>query len=159
MYCLRYFLLVLIMPTTGASPEFLAVFLLSLFVLYRPCVYCSLLLVALLSTTCFLADRCALGNYCFIDLNYGRVFEPRLGLPAELAAQSDVVYEVLAGRAVFGMAWLRSLFGGPTVPATAGAFATSDLANTTATAVHERLGGLLAGRTWHLPWLSVKVIV
>ncbi|KAK9237492.1 hypothetical protein V1525DRAFT_403756 [Lipomyces kononenkoae] len=102
MYCLRYFLLLLLMPTTGASPHFLAVFLLSLFILHRPCIYCSLILIALFSTTCFFND------HCFIDSNYGNIFLPRLFLPLDLASKPAVVFDVLAERAVFnGISWFR----------------------------------------------------
>ncbi|KAK9364763.1 hypothetical protein V1509DRAFT_635354 [Lipomyces kononenkoae] len=102
MYCLRYFLLLLLMPTTGASPHFLAVFLLSLFILHRPCIYCSLILIALFSTTCFFND------HCFIDSNYGNLFLPRLFLPLDLASKPSVVFDVLAERAVFnGISWFR----------------------------------------------------
>ncbi|KAK9324687.1 hypothetical protein V1517DRAFT_316591 [Lipomyces orientalis] len=102
MYCLRYFLLLLLMPTTGASPHFLAIFLLSLFIFHRPCIYCSLILIALFSTTCFFND------HCFIDSNMGNLFLPRLFLPLDLASKPSVVFDMLAERAVFsGISWFR----------------------------------------------------
>ncbi|KAJ8099422.1 hypothetical protein POJ06DRAFT_269482 [Lipomyces tetrasporus] len=90
------------MPTTGASPHFLAIFLLSLFIFHRPCIYCSLILIALFSTTCFFND------HCFIDSNMGNIFLPRLFLPLDLASKPSVVFDMLAERAVFsGISWFR----------------------------------------------------
>lgn len=53
MYCLRYFLLVLLFFPFPTAPPFLVfLFLISLTVEHRPCAYCSLLLSAILLSTC-----------------------------------------------------------------------------------------------------------
>ncbi|KAK9454077.1 hypothetical protein V1511DRAFT_405170 [Dipodascopsis uninucleata] len=101
MYCLRYFLLLLVTPTTGLAPYYLALFLMSLFVIHRPCIYCSLILVGLFSCTCYFNE------HCFIDTNYGNIFLPRLFLPEELASNSSLVYDILTERSVFSSAWLK----------------------------------------------------
>ncbi|KAK9468346.1 hypothetical protein V1512DRAFT_259286 [Lipomyces arxii] len=95
MFCLRYFLLLVLIPTTGASPHFLALLLINLFISHKPCVYCSLLLLALFSTTCYFND------HCFIDTNATNFFLPRLFLPAELGSDPKAVFDTLANRALF----------------------------------------------------------
>ncbi|KAA1095181.1 hypothetical protein PGT21_036397 [Puccinia graminis f. sp. tritici] len=53
MYCLRYFLLVLLFFPFPTAPPFLVfLFLISMTVEHRPCAYCSLLLSAILLSTC-----------------------------------------------------------------------------------------------------------
>ncbi|OAV87355.1 hypothetical protein PTTG_07039 [Puccinia triticina 1-1 BBBD Race 1] len=53
MYCLRYFLLVLLFfPFPTAPPFLIFLFLISMTVEHRPCAYCSLLLSAILLSTC-----------------------------------------------------------------------------------------------------------
>ncbi|KNZ56092.1 uncharacterized protein VP01_249g7 [Puccinia sorghi] len=53
MYCLRYFLLVLLFFPFPTAPPFLVfLFLISMTIQHRPCAYCSLLLSAILLSTC-----------------------------------------------------------------------------------------------------------
>ncbi|KAI7958954.1 hypothetical protein MJO28_002745 [Puccinia striiformis f. sp. tritici] len=53
MYCLRYFLLVLLFFPFPTAPPFLVfLFLISMTIEHRPCAYCSLLLSAILLSTC-----------------------------------------------------------------------------------------------------------
>lgn len=53
MYCLRYFLLVLLFFPFPTAPPFLVfLFLISMTVQHKPCAYCSLLLSAILLSTC-----------------------------------------------------------------------------------------------------------
>ncbi|KAG4304520.1 hypothetical protein PORY_002230 [Pneumocystis oryctolagi] len=70
MYCLCHFLPFLFIPTT-ASSYFLMVFLVSLSFLHRPCIYCSLILITLFSTTCYWQEN------CFLDFNNRQFFQPR----------------------------------------------------------------------------------
>ncbi|KAK7208559.1 hypothetical protein BZA70DRAFT_54326 [Myxozyma melibiosi] len=139
MYCLRYFLLLLLMPTTGASPHFLAVMLLLLFVLHRPCVYCSLILIALFSSTCYFAD------HCFIDTNHGNLFLPRVFLPADLASKPSAVFDALAEHAAIN-ALARPLLR-KSINATATLFNVSVNASAVVQAVRE----------FKLPCVAVKV--
>ncbi|KAK9476287.1 hypothetical protein V1514DRAFT_337403 [Lipomyces japonicus] len=144
MYCLKYFLVLLLMPTTGASPHFLAVFLLSLFVRHRPCPYCSILLFALFSTTCYFND------YCFFDLNNGNLFLPRLFLPKELGSKPLVVYDALADRAIFTMAWIKRSMVDNVNPASLQP-AASAIANSTISAAANSF------REFKLPCVQIKV--
>ncbi|KAK9382062.1 uncharacterized protein V2V93DRAFT_366343 [Kockiozyma suomiensis] len=137
MYCLRYFLLLVLMPTTGASPHFLAVLLLSLFFFHRPCVYCSLILVALFSSSCYFAD------HCFIDTNNGNLFLPRLFLPADLASKPSVVFDALSERAIINSMSIKPLFR-KSVGAVANASATAS-------------GIVQAAREIRIPCVAVKV--
>ncbi|KAF8242260.1 hypothetical protein K440DRAFT_565747 [Wilcoxina mikolae CBS 423.85] len=57
---------------TSASPAFIILFLISTYLFHRPCVYCSLIMLTLFSSSCYWSDR------CFLDSNNGHWFEPRL---------------------------------------------------------------------------------
>ncbi|KAL4786739.1 bladder cancer-related protein BC10-domain-containing protein [Aspergillus varians] len=61
MFCLRSWLPLLFIPT-NASPLFLISFVTLTYLLHRPCIYCSALLVILFASTCHWSDR------CFLDL-------------------------------------------------------------------------------------------
>ncbi|KAG5518890.1 hypothetical protein PMAC_002421 [Pneumocystis sp. 'macacae'] len=71
MYCLCHFLPFLFVPT-AASPYFLTIFLVSLSLLHRPCIYCSLILITLFSTACYWRDS------CFLDFSDRQLFQPRI---------------------------------------------------------------------------------
>ncbi|KAL4996198.1 hypothetical protein BDV10DRAFT_173041 [Aspergillus recurvatus] len=139
MFCLRSWLPLLFIPT-NASPLFLISFVTLTYLLHRPCIYCSALLVILFASTCNWSDR------CFLNLR-ADWFAPRYtpyDLPAQ-GAESDSLAgyilntlnstaKALAGAAVdetqrrlsggdscasgaseeltgFGLEWLRSLVG------------------------------------------------
>ncbi|KAF8342325.1 uncharacterized protein EI90DRAFT_3116276 [Cantharellus anzutake] len=53
MWCTRWYLPLLILPFSRASPLFLVAFLFSLTLQARPCVYCVVLLVALAQSSCY----------------------------------------------------------------------------------------------------------
>ncbi|KAI9376643.1 hypothetical protein BJX61DRAFT_488530 [Aspergillus egyptiacus] len=57
MFCLRSWLPLLFIPT-NASPLFLISFVTLTYILHRPCIYCSALLVILFASTCTWSDRC-----------------------------------------------------------------------------------------------------
>jgi len=53
MWCTRWYLPLLILPFSRASPLFLLAFILSLTLQARPCLYCIVLLVALAQSSCY----------------------------------------------------------------------------------------------------------
>ncbi|KAL4885975.1 hypothetical protein BJY04DRAFT_230184 [Aspergillus karnatakaensis] len=59
MFCLRSWLPLLFIPT-NASPLFLISFVTLTYLLHRPCIYCSALLIILFASTCTWSDRCFL---------------------------------------------------------------------------------------------------
>ncbi|KAA8647473.1 hypothetical protein EYZ11_010410 [Aspergillus tanneri] len=69
MFCLRSWLPLLFIPT-NASPLFIVSFVTLTYVLHRPCIYCSALLLILFISSCHWSDR------CFFDLR-GDWFSPR----------------------------------------------------------------------------------
>jgi hypothetical protein len=63
MYCLRTFLPLLLLPLPlSLSPIHLATLLALTYILNRPCVYCSFLLVILFASSCHWSGRCFWGN-------------------------------------------------------------------------------------------------
>ncbi|KAL2000256.1 hypothetical protein VTN02DRAFT_3365 [Thermoascus thermophilus] len=69
MFCLRSWLPLLFIPT-NASPLFIFSFVTLTYILHRPCIYCSALLLILFISSCHWADR------CFFDFR-GDWFSPR----------------------------------------------------------------------------------
>lgn len=69
MFCLRSWLPLLFIPT-NASPLFLISFFILTYLLNRPCVYCSILLLILFISSCYWSDQ------CFFDI-HSNWFEPR----------------------------------------------------------------------------------
>ncbi|KAF3402149.1 hypothetical protein DPV78_004061 [Talaromyces pinophilus] len=69
MFCLRSWLPLLFIPT-NASPLFILSFVVLTYILHRPCIYCSALLLILFTSSCQWSDR------CFVDLR-GDWFAPR----------------------------------------------------------------------------------
>ncbi|EZF26065.1 hypothetical protein H103_01762 [Trichophyton rubrum CBS 288.86] len=61
MFCLRSWLPLLFIPT-NASPLFILSFVTLTYILHRPCIYCSALLLILFISSCHWSDR------CFFDL-------------------------------------------------------------------------------------------
>ncbi|KAF3483525.1 uncharacterized protein GIQ15_02849 [Arthroderma uncinatum] len=69
MFCLRSWLPLLFIPT-NASPLFILSFVTLTYILHRPCIYCSALLLILFISSCHWSDR------CFFDIK-GDWFAPR----------------------------------------------------------------------------------
>ncbi|EAS37107.1 uncharacterized protein CIMG_02461 [Coccidioides immitis RS] len=77
MFCLRSWLPLLFIPT-NASPLFIISFVTLTYLLHRPCIYCSALLLILFISSCHWSDR------CFIDFK-SDWFAPRFATPASAA--------------------------------------------------------------------------
>ncbi|OJK03267.1 hypothetical protein ASPACDRAFT_114200 [Aspergillus aculeatus ATCC 16872] len=77
MFCLRSWLPLFFIPT-NASPLFIISFVTLTYILHRPCIYCSALLLILFISSCHWSDR------CFFDLR-GDWFSPRYTTPAAAA--------------------------------------------------------------------------
>ncbi|PWY91282.1 hypothetical protein BO70DRAFT_89580 [Aspergillus heteromorphus CBS 117.55] len=75
MFCLRSWLPLLFIPT-NASPLFIISFVTLTYILHRPCIYCSALLLILFISSCHWSDK------CFFDLR-GDWFSPRYGSPSD----------------------------------------------------------------------------
>ncbi|EEH03764.1 conserved hypothetical protein [Histoplasma capsulatum var. duboisii H88] len=73
MFCLRSWLPLLFIPT-NASPLFILSFITLTYLLHRPCIYCSALLLVLFLSSCHWSDR------CFFDFR-GDWFAPRFSTP------------------------------------------------------------------------------
>ncbi|KAK9461608.1 uncharacterized protein V1516DRAFT_635360 [Lipomyces oligophaga] len=133
MYCLRYFLPLLVIPTAGLSPVFLVLFVISMFITYRPCIYCSLVLLALFTTSCHFND------HCYFDFNHGNLFLPNLFLPPELASNATYVYEKLMTDSLFARSPYFMTFSGLVRKLTSPVVLTSDSDNHSASVqpVHE----------------------
>ncbi|KAI9220865.1 hypothetical protein BC828DRAFT_382491 [Blastocladiella britannica] len=58
MYCFQSMLLLVLLPTSTASPALMALFLVALFLNHRPCAYCSFLFCAVLWSSCWWAPTC-----------------------------------------------------------------------------------------------------
>ncbi len=60
MYCARTWMpAIALLTSSNASLHFVAVFAVCLFVVHRPCIYCSTLLVFLWTTSCAWSEYCA----------------------------------------------------------------------------------------------------
>ncbi|KAF4200615.1 hypothetical protein CNMCM8927_002788 [Aspergillus lentulus] len=158
MFCLRSWLPLLFIPT-NASPLFIISFVTLTYILHRPCIYCSALLLILFISSCHWADR------CFFDFR-GDWFSPRyatsnpydaVSANTSLAAQNgslasyvvetvNTTTKALAGAAV-EEAQRRLVLNG-----------SSELGQQEWTGVGlEWLRSLLGRREWTLPCVDVKV--
>ncbi|KAI8053930.1 hypothetical protein BDF22DRAFT_682133 [Syncephalis plumigaleata] len=73
MYCMRWFIPLLLLPQPTAPPYFVFCYLISYFLHKKPCAYCSALLLALLGSTCYWGtDR------CWFDGNGGHWLDPTI---------------------------------------------------------------------------------
>ncbi|KAI9281763.1 hypothetical protein BC943DRAFT_329532 [Umbelopsis sp. AD052] len=70
MYCMRYFVPLLLLPFPDSPPIFVLLFLISFFLHQKPCIYCTLLLFALFSSTCFWGQ-----GRCWVGLNGMKLFD------------------------------------------------------------------------------------
>ncbi|KAJ5899807.1 hypothetical protein N7495_004551 [Penicillium taxi] len=57
MFCLRTWLPLLFIPT-NASPIFIISFVVLTYIIHRPCIYCSVLILILFASSCHWSDRC-----------------------------------------------------------------------------------------------------
>jgi len=74
MYCLRSYIPLLLLPLPlSLSPIHLTILLFLTYILNRPCIYCSFLLVILFASSCHWSGR------CFVDLSRLPVEEGGLG--------------------------------------------------------------------------------
>ncbi|KAJ5477019.1 hypothetical protein N7539_007163 [Penicillium diatomitis] len=155
MFCLRSWLPLLFIPT-NASPLFIISFIALTYIIHRPCIYCSALLLILFASSCHWSDR------CIFDLR-SNWFAPRYSsTPAESYVPSNATTETpMAGD---GMAE----FVFDTLNSTAKALAGAALEG-----AQQRLGvegpeewtgvglewlrSLTGRREWTLPCVDVKV--
>ncbi|PWY78454.1 hypothetical protein BO94DRAFT_537643 [Aspergillus sclerotioniger CBS 115572] len=91
MFCLRSWLPLLFIPT-NASPLFIISFVTLTYILHRPCIYCSALLLILFISSCHWSDK------CFFDLR-GDWFSPRYSTTTTTAI--DPVNETTLASYVF----------------------------------------------------------
>ncbi|KAE8150753.1 bladder cancer-related protein BC10-domain-containing protein [Aspergillus avenaceus] len=153
MFCLRSWLPLLFIPT-NASPLFIISFVTLTYILHRPCIYCSALLLILFISSCHWSDR------CFFDLR-GDWFSPRFtseSSPAMISPNETIAGYVLETvnttakvltSAVVDEAQRRLALDGSSAP---------ELGSDGWTGVGlEWLRSLLGRREWTLPCVDVKV--
>ncbi|EAU37605.1 conserved hypothetical protein [Aspergillus terreus NIH2624] len=149
MFCLRSWLPLLFIPT-NASPLFIISFVTLTYILHRPCIYCSALLLILFISSCHWSDR------CFFDLR-GDWFAPRFPAPSD--ADSTFLQTAAANDTSLGGYVLDTL--NTTTKALAGAAveeAQRRLQPEEWTGIGlEWLRSLLGRREWTLPCVDVKV--
>lgn len=75
----------------NASPIFIVTFFILTYLLNRPCVYCSILLVILFSSSCYWSDQ------CFFDLN-SNWFEPRRLIPESSVSITEASAAACTGK-------------------------------------------------------------
>ncbi|KAI1833779.1 hypothetical protein DTO006G1_474 [Penicillium roqueforti] len=86
MFCLRSWLPLLFIPT-NASPLFIISFVALTYIIHRPCIYCSALLLILFVSSCHWSDR------CIFDLR-SNWFAPRYtSEPSNYAISGNATYE------------------------------------------------------------------
>ncbi|OOF96161.1 hypothetical protein ASPCADRAFT_207520 [Aspergillus carbonarius ITEM 5010] len=162
MFCLRSWLPLLFIPT-NASPLFIISFVTLTYILHRPCIYCSALLLILFISSCHWSDK------CFFDLR-GDWFSPRYSTTTTTAAAIDSVNETTLASYVFETV-------NSTTKALAGAVLdeaqrrlalnnnNGSLSSSLSPAVQDEWTGiglewlrsLLGRREWTLPCVDVKV--
>lgn len=147
-----YSWLPLLFIPTNASPLFIISFVTLTYILHRPCIYCSALLLILFISSCHWADR------CFFDFR-GDWFSPRYAtsstydavsantsLASYVAETVNTTTKALAGAAVEEAQRRLALNG------------SSELGQQEWTGVGlEWLRSLLGRREWTLPCVDVKV--
>ncbi|KAF7587962.1 hypothetical protein BBP40_006470 [Aspergillus hancockii] len=151
MFCLRSWLPLLFIPT-NASPLFIISFITLTYILHRPCIYCSALLLILFASSCHWSDR------CFFDLR-GDWFAPRF-----TSDQSTSPNETLAGYVLETVNATTKTLAGAVVDeaqrrlARNGSSEISGLGQEEWTGVGlEWLRSLLGRREWTIPCVDVKV--
>ncbi|KAE8134028.1 bladder cancer-related protein BC10-domain-containing protein [Aspergillus pseudotamarii] len=157
MFCLRSWLPLLFIPT-NASPLFIVSFVTLTYILHRPCIYCSALLLILFISSCHWSDR------CFFDLR-GDWFAPRyssdpsasLVVPNETVAgyileTVNTTTKTLAG-VVVDEAQRRLALNGSSAAAGMGGLGQEEWTGVGL----EWLRSLLGRREWTIPCVDVKV--
>ncbi|OKL59233.1 hypothetical protein UA08_05893 [Talaromyces atroroseus] len=86
MFCLRSWLPLLFIPT-NASPLFILSFVILTYILHRPCIYCSALLLILFTSSCQWSDR------CFLDFR-GDWFSPRFSSGIISSSAQQAAYNI-----------------------------------------------------------------
>ncbi|KAF7719270.1 Uncharacterized protein PECH_004797 [Penicillium ucsense] len=155
MFCLRSWLPLLFIPT-NASPLFIISFIALTYIIHRPCIYCSALLLILFASSCHWSDR------CIFDLR-SNWFAPRY---SSTPAESYVPSNATTGTPMAGDGMAEFVFD--TFNSTAKALAGAALES-----AQQRLGvegpeewtgvglewlrSLTGRREWTLPCVDVKV--
>ncbi|KAL2845422.1 hypothetical protein BJY01DRAFT_214215 [Aspergillus pseudoustus] len=181
MFCLRSWLPLLFIPT-NASPLFLISFVTLTYLLHRPCIYCSALLVILFASTCTWSDRCffnlradwfapryspydaaagagANNSSCFTNTNASSILAPESeSLAGYVFEAMNNTAKALAGAVVDETQ--RRFFPGaesscPSGSATAATTAADELTGFGL----EWLRSLVGRREWTLPCVDVKIRV
>ncbi|GKZ32979.1 hypothetical protein AbraIFM66950_002683 [Aspergillus brasiliensis] len=161
MFCLRSWLPLLFIPT-NASPLFIISFVTLTYILHRPCIYCSALLLILFISSCHWSDK------CFFDLR-GDWFSPRYSTTTSLDTTSTSVNDTLASYVFETVNSTTKALAGAVVDeaqrrlALNGTLAASSTTTTTSAQDEwtgiglEWLRSLLGRREWTLPCVDVKV--
>ncbi|OJJ44144.1 hypothetical protein ASPZODRAFT_18909 [Penicilliopsis zonata CBS 506.65] len=167
MFCLRSWLPLLFIPT-NASPLFIISYVALTYILHRPCIYCSALLLILFISSCHWSDR------CFFDLR-GDWFSPRYPAPVNTTTtnieidnctQNNLNFtfnESLAGYIFETMNTTTKALAGAAVEEAQRRLAGSTSTNNTGLRQEwagmglEWLRSLLGKREWTLPCVDVKV--
>ncbi|OJD20057.1 hypothetical protein AJ78_00074 [Emergomyces pasteurianus Ep9510] len=159
MFCLRSWLPLLFIPT-NASPLFILSFITLTYLLHRPCIYCSALLLILFLSSCHWSDR------CFFDFK-GDWFAPRFSAPTSATSFPSSPEHSAPGLAGYVLETVNT-----TATALAGAAVDEmkkHFASNNGTGVGgnsrvewtgmglEWLRSLLGRREWTLPCVDVKV--
>ncbi|KAL4898322.1 bladder cancer-related protein BC10-domain-containing protein [Aspergillus ambiguus] len=161
MFCLRSWLPLLFIPT-NASPLFIISFVTLTYILHRPCIYCSALLLILFISSCHWSDR------CFFDLR-GDWFSPRFPGPSDQTdgfLQSPAPNETsLAGYVVETVNTTTKALAGAAVEEAQRRLALNESSVAALRQTQEEWTGiglewlrsLLGRREWTLPCVDVKV--
>ncbi|KAE8308862.1 bladder cancer-related protein BC10-domain-containing protein [Aspergillus transmontanensis] len=158
MFCLRSWLPLLFIPT-NASPLFIVSFVTLTYILHRPCIYCSALLLILFISSCHWSDR------CFFDLR-GDWFAPRYF--SDPSASSVAPNETVAGYiletvntttktlagVVVDEAQRRLALNGSSAAAGLGGLVQEEWTGVGL----EWLRSLLGRREWTIPCVDVKIV-
>jgi len=160
MFCLRSWLPLLFIPT-NASPLFILSFVTLTYILHRPCIYCSALLLILFISSCHWSD------HCFFDFR-GDWFSPRFtssripsGNSSSMAGDPGCNNENLAGYIMETMNSTTAALAGAAFEETKRRFLNNgsvEMKQEEWTGIGlEWLRSLLGRREWTLPCIDVKV--
>lgn len=149
-----YSWLPLLFIPTNASPLFILSFVTLTYLLHRPCIYCSVLLLILFLSSCHWSDR------CFLDFK-GDWFSPRFSTPSTTApapqeAEAGLAEYVLDAMNTTATALASAAYDGAKKRLTPGAVSEGVPPEWTGIGL-EWLRSLLGKREWTLPCVNVKV--
>ncbi|KAH6580898.1 hypothetical protein BASA61_009353 [Batrachochytrium salamandrivorans] len=91
MLCLHSFLFLFMIPFPQVSTLLLLLYLLMLAVEHKPCIYCSLLILVLMTSSCSFYGNKDTGDRCWLDLDSEWMHMSRL---------SNMVYGVMSSPSV-----------------------------------------------------------